>query len=102
MAGEMFGQDQLADHLDDLATAFVRLLAEIDEKSSINVGDLSSIVMPALRGSAALVEAGLLREQTLEAMWQSATGANPNDGGEAREHAPGLRLVYVASRAFSE
>ena len=94
--------DHIADHLDDLATAFVRLLEEIDERTAISIGDLSSIVMPALRGSAALVEAGLLREQTLDAMWQSATGTIPNDGDEAREHTPGLRLVYVASRSFPE
>ena len=98
----MAGQDHITDHLDDLAMAFVRLLEEIGDKTSINAADLTSIVMPALRGSAALVEAGLLKEQTLDAMWQSATSTNRHEGGGANEDTPGLRLVYVASSAFSE
>ncbi|MCB9947648.1 MAG: hypothetical protein H6842_07455 [Rhodospirillaceae bacterium] len=96
----MWEQEQIPSHLDDFATAFVRLLEKID--TGIDTDDLHSIVLPALRGSAALCEAGLMREQTLDALWQSATGALPFDGGELSEKSPKPRLVAIAGGAYEE
>lgn len=92
--------DQIPIHVDDFAAAFVRLLEKIEEGTDFD--DLSSIVLPALRGSAALFEAGLMSEQTLDALWQTATRAPLYDGGEGSENTPKLRLVAVAGGTYQE
>ena len=100
MGRDMQKFEQIPNYLDDLAAAFIRLLEKIEDE--LDRDDLKSIVLPALRGSAALCEAGLMSERTLDALWQTATRAPHEGGGDRSETAPKLRLVAGRGGAFQE